>query len=126
MSRRRRDDGRNEPQAPPPAPRGVDSVGLAPLGGVVAVLMISFANMRSIDRVQANLDSRLNQIAAQGTAAAPTVQAQAQPAAQPAQQPPPRRSGPDPDRVYEIQTANAPSKGPARAPVVIAEFSDFQ
>ena len=63
MARRRRDDGRNEPQAPAPPPRsGIDTVGLATLGGIIAVLMISFANMRSIDRVYGDLDDRLDEI----------------------------------------------------------------
>jgi hypothetical protein len=37
-----------------------------------------------------------------------------------------RARGPDPGRRYEINTAGAPVKGPPGAPVVIAEFSDFQ
>ena len=124
MARRRRDDGRNEPQAPAPPPRsGIDTVGLATLGGIIAVLMISFANMRSIDRVYGDLDDRLDEIEDK-IGQAPAVQAQVQPQA--ADAPPPRRRGPDPDKVYEIQTANAPARGPAGAPIVIAEFSDFQ
>ena len=39
--------------------------------------------------------------------------------------PPPSR-GPDPTKVYPIKTDGAPSEGPASAPIVIAEFSDFQ
>lgn len=37
-----------------------------------------------------------------------------------------RRRGPDPGRRYTISTDGSPAKGPATAPVVIAEFSDFQ
>ncbi len=36
------------------------------------------------------------------------------------------RGGPDPNRVYTIKTDGSPSKGGAAAPIVIAEFSDFQ
>ena len=38
----------------------------------------------------------------------------------------PPRSGPDPDYNYPIKTGGAPSKGRVGAPIVIAEFSDFQ
>ena len=38
----------------------------------------------------------------------------------------PPRQGPDPDKVYPVKTGGAPSKGRTGAPIVIAEFSDFQ
>ena len=118
MARRQRNSTSSE-APPPPAAKGFDSLGLATLAGTIAVLVISFSNMRAIDRLAGDvgqLERKLDRVA------------QA-PAAQPTQQPaqtPPRRRGPDPDRVYEIRMANAPAKGPANAPVVIAEFSDFQ
>jgi protein-disulfide isomerase len=34
--------------------------------------------------------------------------------------------GPDPNKVYPIRVEGAPAEGPANAPIVIAEFSDFQ
>lgn len=34
--------------------------------------------------------------------------------------------GPDPDRVYAIDTASSPSKGPESAKVTVVEFLDFQ
>ena len=40
--------------------------------------------------------------------------------------PRPQRQGPDPDKVYTVKTTGAPSKGRVGAPIVIAEFSDFQ
>ena len=125
MARRQRDSN-HQATPPAPPPKGVDTLGLATLAGTIAVLVISFSNMRSIDRLAGDvgqLETRIDRVGdrvAQAPAAAP-----AQPAQQPAQTPP-RRRGPDPESVYEVRTANAPYKGPTNAPVVIAEFSDFQ
>ena len=102
----------------PGAPRGSNQgMALATLGGVVLLLMISFANWREIDSIEERLDGQLGQIENRITEIAAKVD---RPAAQPA------RRGPDPDRVYPIKTNGAPAKGPADAPVTIAEFSDFQ
>jgi hypothetical protein len=86
------------------------------LGGIVVLLMISFGNWREIDRIQESLDSRLGRLETQ---IAQIPNRAPSPAAAPAR-------GPDPNRVYAIKLDGAPSKGPANAPVVIAEFSDFQ
>lgn len=105
------------PGGPPPG-RGTDILSIFTLVGVVAVLTISFANWREMDRIQESLDSRLSQIDTK------IAQIQSRPAAPaPAQQ---ARRGPDPNRAYDIKTDGRPSKGPAKAAVTIAEFSDFQ
>jgi len=111
--------GPGNPQRQPvfaPSKRGGDTLSALTLAGVVAVLMISLSNYREIDRIQTSLDSRLTQIENRITEVANRAPAAAQPL----------QRGPDPNRVYEIRTAGAPLKGPATAPVTIAEFSDFQ
>ncbi len=36
------------------------------------------------------------------------------------------QQGPDPNKVYTVKTDGSPAKGGPTAPIVIAEFSDFQ
>ena len=100
------------PQYPPPMPphRGGDTLGLATLAGVVAVLVISFSNWREIDRIHESLDKLETQIAEAPRQAAPRQAA----------------GELDPNRVYTIKTTDAPIKGPRNALVTVAEFSDFQ
>jgi hypothetical protein len=52
-----------------------------------------------------------------------TTQLAARPAQQQQQQ---RPQGPDPAKVYPVSLEGAPTKGKASAPIVIAEFSDYQ
>ena len=39
---------------------------------------------------------------------------------------PPKQQGPDPNKVYTVKTEGAPIHGNPTAPIVIAEFSDYQ
>ena len=83
------------------------------------LLMISFSNWREIDRIDEKLETRLAQIDARIIEMAARVGQAPARAAAPA-------GGLDPNKVYPIKVAGAPIKGPAKAAVTIAEFSDFQ
>ncbi len=106
----------NEPGKKPPRKAGDQFVRLASLFCLVALVVILFSIRQLVDEMQISLDTRLSKIEnrlAQLPSGVNTA----------AQQP---QRGPDPNRVYTINTAGAPIKGPDRAPIVIAEFSDFQ
>lgn len=120
MAKRGRNDDRiAERSVSQPSPRrGAEPLGLATLGGVVVLLMISFSNWRVIDRIQSSMDTKLGQIETRIAQVSEKVDKVS--TAQPA------RRGPDPNRVYKVKTAGAPAKGPADAPITVAEFSDFQ
>jgi hypothetical protein len=98
------------PSAPGPTRRGVDPLALATFVGVAAVLVTSFASWRDVSRI----DQRLRELEERAGQSAGGPAARAE------------RRGPDPDRVYAIRIAGAPSRGNVSAPVTIAEFSDFQ
>ena len=102
-------------QSQTPNRRDLDPVALVTLIGVIALLMITFTNMRDIDRLDRGLGERLGKIEGQ----------MAQIGNRPANGAPPQQ-GPDPSRVYTVKTAGAPVRGLAAAAVTIVEFSDFQ
>ena len=114
---KRQEDGQRPGESAPPERRGGDPLGLATLAGVVAVLMLSFANWRDVERIDRSLNERLGKLETRLDQVATRMERAAAPAPQ---------RGPDPNRVYTIQTASAPVRGPVGAPVTIAEFSDFQ
>jgi protein-disulfide isomerase len=67
--------------------------------------------------------------AAQGSASAPASGMSARLTSQPGQPAPPAAQGTaagQPEKVYKIDTAGAPSRGPRGAAVTIVEFSDYQ
>lgn len=96
---------------------------------VVAAIILSFSMIGgaylvsgSIDRVTAQIPEFESTMKSIQTAVAARPAAAAAPAAAA----PARRRGPDPDKVYKLSLAGAPTRGPAGAVVKLVEFSDFQ
>jgi hypothetical protein len=116
-AKRDRESGAHEqppPERPPfPSPR---LTSLVAVGGVAALVVLGCLTWGEIRRIRLGLDGRLAQIDGQLTKLASRLE----PAA------PAARKGPDPNRVYAVKTDGSPTRGPAAAPVTIAEFSDFQ
>ena len=83
--------------------------------GLLALLAACGANNEDIKQIR---DSQ-RQILAKLSDLEKKVEQAARPAA-------PQRPQIDPNKVYDIPAGNSPFKGPANAPVVLVEFSDFQ
>ena len=91
-------------------------LGICMLGG-------AFLVSKSVDRMSAEIPKI--ELAMKNLQSAVVTAAAAKPAAAPAPTPP-RRRGPDPNKVYQVATTGSASKGPASAKVKVVEFSDFQ
>jgi len=118
MSKRNRDRRQAEGR---PALASSGNGGAAPswLPTVLAIVAIVFCAFLWMDAKRA-ADS-LKQVEEKVTVL--STQLAARPAQQPQQQ---RPQGPDPAKVYPVNVEGAPARGKAGAPIIIAEFSDYQ
>ena len=89
-----------------------------PVGLAVAALGLGFVAWTDAGKVKndstkriVDLETRLSQLQTQVANAAKSK---------------PPSSGPDPNKVYTVKTEGAPTRGNPTAPIVIAEFSDYQ
>jgi protein-disulfide isomerase len=87
---------------------------LAILIGIAVLIAIAGVNLYEIRQQRTELKDHLMQLVT-------AIQSRpANPAA------PARLSGPDPNKVYTVNTEGAPFEGPKSAAITIVEFSDFQ
>lgn len=91
---------------------------LAILAGIGVLIYMSRAGLREARESRSDLADRLGQVEVKVSQLTTKMDSVARGGAQ--------RSGPDPDKVYTVRTDGSPAEGPATAPIVIAEFSDFQ
>ncbi|HKJ23949.1 MAG TPA: thioredoxin domain-containing protein [Myxococcota bacterium] len=91
--------------------------GFAIVAAALVGLLVGYAMGRDSARMPEGLDATLAQMQADIAALK-----EARPAA-----PTPRRpSGPDPDKIHDVEIGESPVRGAADAKVTIVEFSDFQ
>jgi hypothetical protein len=126
MSKKNRPNRRPErPVAPPPEPSGGNWIQFATLVVIVVLAVVSWASWRDVGKLEDNLKAKLGEIETRIKQVSDKVEAVA--AAKPQPSPNVRRiQPPDPDKVYEVDIAKAPIRGPRDAPITIATFSDFQ
>lgn len=105
-----------------PMVRGSSPVGwpqMLTLAGLAVVIFLGTQNWMETRRIQTALNDRMTALDTKIAALQTKVEQGARPAAQ-------AQRGPDPNKVYPVKVEGAPFEGPKNAPVVIAEFSDFQ
>lgn len=104
-----------------PASRSSAGILTAIVAGVAILVVLAYLILSEMRGIHGVLDARFDQMDRRLVQVASKVELFAlRPAAAPA------GSGPDPNRVYVVNTEGAPVAGPAVAAITIAEFSDFQ
>ena len=98
-----------------------DGGGMNWLPAILAVVALGFGFMAWTDakRFRDDLGKRLAELDSR------VIQVQKD-VANAAKARPPAQQGPDPNKVYTVRTEGSPAKGNPTAPIVIAEFSDYQ
>ena len=117
MSKKNRERRTGEGAAEPASDR--PGLSWLPIVLAVAALGLGFFAWTDAKKIKddtakrlVDMDTRLTQLQTQVANSA-----KARPAAQ---------QGPDPNKVYTVNTSGSPTKGNPTAPIVIAEFSDYQ
>jgi protein-disulfide isomerase len=115
MSRRRDNEG----PAIRPSGTGGGWHQFLTLAGLAVAVVFSIVNWNETRKLQQAFDQRFGSFDTKLSQLGTKVDQAARQAA-------PQPRGPDPNKVYAVKTDTAPAEGPKSAPVVIAEFSDFQ
>ena len=121
MGKRSRERREGEPA--PPLRGGGGGGGAAvwlPLVLAVGALLMAFVAWTDTRKVKDDVARRLSEVDQRVTG----LQTQIANAAK--ARPPQQQQGPDPNRAYAVKTDGSPFKGNPSAPIVIAEFSDYQ
>ena len=118
MAKRNRERRENEAPGSDGAGTGAGATQWLPMLLAAAALVLGFVAWTDTRAIKADLTKRVvaldQQLIALQTKVAQAPRAQQQP------------QGPDPNKAYPIKLEGRPSKGNPTAPIVIAEFSDYQ
>jgi protein-disulfide isomerase len=116
---RRAGDDAPEPKRSSGSTSGGGGLSLLPLVLAIVALGLGFVAWTDAKKIKDDTAKQLSDVNTK-LVALQTQVANAAKARTPAQ------PGPDPNKVYTVKTDGSPTEGTATAPIVIAEFSDYQ